>query len=95
MLFDTTLLEKIYVWLCFLIINLFVALNSFSPSFGLDNCVFVSDIDECSSSVNLCANNAVCTNTYGHYECKCANGFTGNVVKQSLNCSGKYKRNTH
>ena len=53
--------------------------------------VFVSfsslllDINECSSTDQLCDWNANCTNTIGSYRCSCLPGFTGD----GKNCAGK------
>jgi hypothetical protein len=35
---------------------------------------FVTDMDECASGQVVCAGNAVCHNTFGGFECACANG---------------------
>ena len=45
----------------------------------------LSDIDECSTSSDLCHPQAVCTNTDGSYTCMCVSGYTGD----GQNCSGK------
>lgn len=44
------------------------------------------DIDECSSSPDVCHNNATCTNTNGSFLCICQSGFTGNGSA----CTGNY-----
>ena len=35
-----------------------------------------SDINEC--LLNICLDNATCTNTLGSYTCSCVTGFAGN-----------------
>ena len=45
---------------------------------------FVLDIDEC-SGINMCSEDADCTNTDGSYVCNCKSGFSGD----GLSCSGK------
>ena len=42
------------------------------------------DIDECSSDVDDCHNDANCTNTAGSFTCLCREGYTGN----GTSCSG-------
>ena len=44
--------------------------------------IFLSDIDECSSSP--CSADAQCDNTLGGYNCTCNSGFSGN----GSNCEG-------
>ena len=41
-----------------------------------DTCVSFSDINEC--LMDVCDENAVCTDTKGGYTCKCVEGFVGN-----------------
>ena len=48
-------------------------------------CGFLSDIDECEASTNMCHQEANCTNTDGSYTCTCNSGYTGD----GLECSGK------
>ena len=43
-----------------------------------------ADNDECLA--NPCQNNGTCENTEGGFECKCTEGWEGEL------CSGKYKR---
>ena len=38
---------------------------------------FILDIDECSTDLRPCDENAVCTNIDGSYSCACRPGFTG------------------
>ncbi|XP_067041439.1 uncharacterized protein [Acropora muricata] len=35
------------------------------------------DLDECSGDNSHCHSNAVCTNTFGSYECECSAGYSG------------------
>ncbi|KHN79734.1 Fibrillin-1 [Toxocara canis] len=37
-----------------------------------------TDVNECSSNVNMCDENATCINSQGSYTCKCNPGFEGN-----------------
>ena len=37
-----------------------------------------SDINECKANTHSCHPKAICTNTFGSYECKCLQGYTGN-----------------
>ena len=43
-------------------------------------CVLYPDIDECSTGVNSCSQNAHCTNKNGSYACECDSGFFGNGI---------------
>ena len=45
----------------------------------------IPDIDECSTGISRCNEDAVCTNTAGSYHCKCKSGYYGDGIK----CSGK------
>ena len=48
-------------------------------------CVFsLPDIDEC--KINVCHQNASCTNTKGSYICTCSPGYIGD----GLDCKGKF-----
>ena len=42
--------------------------------------VFLTDINECEATVELCLNEGTCENTVGTYVCHCTNTWTG------LNC---------
>ena len=44
-----------------------------------------SDIDECQESKSSCAENAVCKNTIGSFECRCEAGYHGDAA---LVCEG-------
>ena len=46
---------------------------------------YSQDIDECSTKLDNCDPNAVCTNTLGSYTCTCDRGFTGD----GFSCTGK------
>ena len=37
-----------------------------------------SDVDECAEATHNCHQFASCTNTVGHFTCKCIDGYTGN-----------------
>ena len=43
------------------------------------------DIDECTSQLDNCHENAACNNTFGGFECNCNAGFEGDGV----NCTSK------
>ena len=38
----------------------------------------ITDIDECKIGIDLCHDNATCSNTNGSYTCQCKSGFSGN-----------------
>lgn len=44
------------------------------------------DLNECVQFLNICHQNANCTNNEGSYSCKCLQGYSGDGI---LNCSGK------
>ena len=46
---------------------------------------FFADINECEIGIDNCDVNAVCSNTFGSFECTCSAGFVGNGV----DCTGK------
>ena len=52
----------------------------------------IPDVDECSTGINRCNVNAVCTNTAGSYDCKCKSGYLG----KGADCTGTFftTRNT-
>ena len=43
------------------------------------------DIDECTSQLDNCHENAACSNTFGGFVCNCNGGFDGDGV----NCTSK------
>ena len=49
----------------------------------LNTCI--PDIDECATGVDLCDQNADCSNTEGSYKCICKTGYEGN----GRHCSGE------
>ena len=50
-----------------------------------------SDIDECSSDLSTCDENAFCFNIEGSHGCICQQGFTGNGTTCEGKCA-KYRR---
>ena len=46
---------------------------------------FALDIDECSSNLDSCHVNAVCSNTPGSYTCTCKAGYSGD----GKSCTGE------
>ena len=46
---------------------------------------FSSEINECYDGTHSCSSNALCTNTYGDYNCTCKSGYEGS----GFNCTGK------
>ena len=47
--------------------------------------MYNADIDECALGIDVCSDDATCTDTEGSYECICHPGYTGN----GINCTGK------
>ena len=47
--------------------------------------LFITDVDECQLGVDICDENATCTNTNGSYKCECKSGFMGDGTI----CNGK------
>ena len=39
-----------------------------------------ADIDECSEGLDVCASNAICSNTEGGYNCSCDTGYHGDGI---------------
>ena len=52
----------------------------------------VTDIDECAIGFDDCHADAVCTNTWGGYECECKQGYEGlpNSFVNGRECKGKF-----
>ena len=43
--------------------------------------LLIADIDECTTEIDNCHENATCNNTFGSFECGCNVGFDGGGVK--------------
>ena len=43
-----------------------------------------TDVDECATNVDNCADQATCTDTEGSFSCSCNTGYTGD----GISCSG-------
>ena len=48
-------------------------------------CMHLIDIDECTTELDNCHENATCSNTFGIFHCTCNPGFEGDGV----NCTSK------
>lgn len=64
--------------------ELSVHLFSLYSSIKKNSCYFL-DIDECTTSKQLCDPNANCINTHSSYYCSCFSGFSGD----GKTCEGK------
>ena len=51
-------------------------------------CFMILDIDECSSGLDTCHENAVCNNTNGSFECYCKPGYIGDGFICIGKCTG-------
>ena len=43
----------------------------------MSKCHCFADVDECVTSLTACENSGVCENTFGHFNCHCMEGFSG------------------
>lgn len=63
----------------------------------IETALFVTDVDECSSEVDVCKQNEKagvrCVNMIGGYSCKCQHGFVFTPFDTS--CTGLYLLNCH
>ena len=84
-------MDRTYViaMLVFLEMELFVKVRFVNYSFEnkpfliykwdlIQTLVLLSDIDECSLSIDNCHQNSFCVNTNGYYSCNCKAGYSGN-----------------
>ena len=63
-----------------------VASDQFKLSLAMPCCLsLITDVDECTTGMDNCDTNAVCTNTPGSFTCRCNRGYLGNGVT----CTGK------
>ena len=67
--------------------RIFEILNCINFLFFCLQFVVHADIDECTSSPNVCIQNAYCSNTVGSYVCQCDVGYSGHG---NSNCTGEY-----
>ncbi|VDM76976.1 unnamed protein product [Strongylus vulgaris] len=69
-----------------------VCANGCAAGWAGPNCD--QDIDECSSGMVLCGENAECHNTVGGYECRCRKGYSGNgkECSQVERCYSRFGR---
>ena len=51
------------------------------------HCIFILDINECTSGQDRCHGYASCRDTIGSYTCSCRSGYTGN----GYSCTSKNK----
>ena len=53
---------------------------------------FFSDVDECSSELDVCVSEANCSNTEGGFSCQCPFGYIGDGRSDGNGCAGPYPR---
>ena len=64
--------------------------NVLYQSFEEKACFFFSDVDECDANQNECHSNAICTNTFSSYVCRCLKGYQGDGRICEGNIEEKY-----
>ncbi|KHJ91708.1 EGF-like domain protein [Oesophagostomum dentatum] len=69
-----------------------VCANGCAAGWAGPNCD--QDVDECSTGIVLCGENAECHNTVGGYECRCKKGYSGNgrECSQVERCYSRFGR---
>ena len=74
------------------IIEYFTLGNLYQLLSSVIQCVFFTDVNECTDLEGACHEKAECSNTEGSFTCSCSIGYTGGGVKT---CYGNRKYRSH